>query len=674
MKKEHTMRNIGIFAHVDAGKTTTTERILYYSGISHRIGEVDRGTAIMDWMEQEQDRGITITSAATKLLWQGCEINIIDTPGHVDFTAEVERCLRVLDGGIAIFDAVNGVEAQSETVWKQAARYHIPRLVYINKMDRIGADFAHACDTIRNELDATLLILYIPVGAENTFCGVIDVLAQKMLTWDAADYGKEVHIHPIPDDMLAYAHSAHERLIQQLADESDEVAEQYLSEEVVDIDLCGRIIRDLVCSEKAFAVFCGASLKNIGIQPLLDAVIKYLPAPEEGAAIVAHSTKDANKSIRIPRDKEHALSALIFKIARDRERGEMVYARVYAGKMRAGQRIYNASKGVYERINQLRHMHANTSKIVSSIEAGDIGVVIGLKKSHTGDTITVKEHAHLLEHITFPQPVISSSIEPKSQSDRDSLKEVLGALSKEDPTFQWRDDIDTGELIIAGMGELHLDVLATRITHDFNIQARIGKPQVTYRETICNSITEKDTLALHLAGAEHKISYECSVVPYVHEKPENTVAVAVPNTISEHRERVADIVHTTLNAGFILGYPAIHIKVDVHITEIASDNVAMALESATAQIVSRLCQKAQPIQLEPIMSITITTPKEYVGDVLSGLQQRGGITSAIHSLPSGEKILAQAPLARLFGYSTVIRSATKGKGEFNIEFKQFAPL
>lgn len=688
MNTKQEIRNIGIFAHVDAGKTTTTERILYYSGVLHKIGEVDSGTAVMDWMAQEQNRGITITSAATKLLWRECQINIIDTPGHVDFTAEVERCLRVLDGGVAIFDAVNGVEPQSETVWRQAARYGIPRLVFVNKMDRVGADFDRACRSIVDVFGVRLLKLFIPVGAERDFQGVIDVLGQAMLWWGSEDQGKEVHRRDVPPQWQEDARQAYNELIEQLADESDTIAEQYLGGGEVDAELCHTIVRRLVHAEAAFPVFCGASLRNIGVQPLMDAIVAYLPPPDELPDIIATTTAAQDgaplQEVRIVRSVNQPLSALIFKISCDRGKGDFAYIRVYAGRLQAGQKIYNASLGIYERIHQLRLMHANSSTQVSEIVAGDIGVAIGFKKSRTGDTLTTKENAHLLENIIFPEPVISSSIEPQTQSDRDHLLQVLSILSKEDPTFRWKEDSDTGELIIAGMGELHLSVLSARIADDFKVAAKIGTPQVAYRERIQRVVRERSVLQFQLAGAEHRMAYTCTVGPTEHDdgvKNEITIRVGAGGTRltdgmmdAEQHAVAVRAAEGALNSGFLLGYPAIQTKVEMEIDEIVSGNATVAIEAAVSRVVSALCQRADPVQLEPVMTVSVITPREYVGEVLSGLQQRNGSTTGVRSLPSGEKITATAPLARLFGYSTAIRSATKGRGEFNITFARFAPL
>lgn len=716
MDKQQQRRNIGIFAHVDAGKTTTTERILYYSGMSHRIGEVDRGTAVMDWMEQEQNRGITITSAATKIHWRECEINLIDTPGHVDFTAEVERSLRVLDGGVAIFDAVNGVEPQSETVWRQAARYHIPRLLFINKMDRVGADFDFACRNISEELltmqsgtaaddgieveNRKLLKLTIPVGAEREFSGVIDVLRQQLLEWRSEDGGREVQRRELPAELKEEAAAAYQELIETLADKSDQIAEQYLNGKAISIALCQQVVRQLTIDEAAFPVFCGASLRNIGVQPLIDGVIDYLPAPEELSDITAHACgkESGDTEVRIKRNIAAPLSALVFKIAADRERGEIAYVRVYAGRMKSGDKLYNASLGIEERVHQLRIMHANSSTQVGEIAAGDIGVAVGLKRARTGDTMTTRGNPHLLEEIRFPQPVISSAIEPRSQSDRDHLLEVLKVLEREDPTFHWKDDLDTGELVISGMGELHLAVLATRITDDFKVVAKIGAPQVSYRERLQQTISESSTIELQLGGAEHRIGYQCSVGPAITtqesveadharaaiaEESENQIVIEIAeeitsdSTTARQNELAAarQAAEGVLAAGFLLGYPAIQTRVTVVITEILSVNPLLSIETAIGKVVAALCQRANPVQLEPVMTVTVVTPQECVGEVMAGLQQRGGVASGISTAHGGrERIIATAPLSRLFGYSTAVRSATKGRGEFSIEFKCFAPM
>lgn len=730
MGTQQQRRNIGIFAHVDAGKTTTTERILYYSGVSHRIGAVDRGTAVMDWMAQEQDRGITITSAATKIHWQGCEINIIDTPGHVDFTAEVERSLRVLDGGVAIFDAVNGVEPQSETVWRQATRYHIPRLIFINKMDRVGADFDYVCRNISEELlnghhdtdvasgrdrERKLLKLTIPVGSEREFGGVIDVLRQQLVEWRGDDDGRSVQRGEIPAELAEVAGAAYQELIEHLADESDQIAEQYLGGEAVGVGVCQEVIRRLTIAEMAFPVFCGASLRNIGVQPLMDGVVEYLPTPEELPYIIAragHEKRGETAEVRVERSVDGPLSALIFKIAADRERGEIIYIRVYAGRVKSGDKLYNASLGIEERVNQLRIMHANSSTQVGEIVAGDIGTAVGLKHSRTGDTLTTRGNPHLLEEILFPQPVISSAIEPRSQSDRDHLLEVLQILRREDPTFHWKDDLDTGELVISGMGELHLNVLATRITDDFKVTARIGAPQVNYRERLQQTVSEDGSVELQLGGVEHRVGYHCSVGPAVVaagivdasdgegeaaagatavKESDNQIIIEIAEEVagsgggdsgggtvmpqSELAVVAKQAVEEILAAGFLLGYPAIQTRIAFTIDEVLSANPTLAVEAAVSKIVTALCQRADPVRLEPVMTVTVATPQECVGEVVAGLQQRGGVTTGITATHGGrERIVATAPLARLFGYSTAVRSATKGRGEFSIEFNRFAPV
>ena len=673
------LRNIGIMAHVDAGKTTTTERILYYSGIIHRIGSVDEGSATMDWMEQEQNRGITITSAATRLRWHDMDINLIDTPGHVDFTVEVERCLRVLDGAIAIFDAVHGVEPQSETVWRQADHYRMARLIYINKMDRAGADFDAACADIGAKLRARVVPLMIPVGSGSNLQGCIDLLARKYMVWNSEDAGSSWEAREVPADMRIEVERRRDYIFTTLGDFSDDVAEEYVEHGDVSVDIAHREIRRLVIAQEIFPVFCGASLRNIGIQPLLDGVARYIPAPHELPPVELHSA-DRSKKISRPRNEREGLAALIFKINHDRESGDLAFVRLYCGALRAGDRVYNATKGRYERILRLLRAHADDTSAVRELRAGDIGVIGGLKYSQTGDTLTADKSDYLLEAIAFPHPVISAAIEPHSLSGRKELIEVLSFLEKEDPTFVWREHDETGELIISGMGELHLDVTTTKITDDYGLAVRVGKPQVSYRETIRHAYRHGERYTQNIHGDAHTIALSCAVRPLEAEgeaviEGDNVITIVEDDDAplaAEIRDGIERGARGALAGGFALGYPAIHIEVEIQIEQMDTQQPILISEGAAARAVYSACKAANPVTLEPIMRVAVITPEENVGEVVNCLQQRGGATHSIDGYHGRKVVTGEAPMANLFGFSTLIRSATKGRAGLHIGFLKYA--
>jgi elongation factor G len=666
------MHNIGIMAHIDAGKTTTTERILYYTGKSHRIGEVDDGEATMDWMEQEQNRGITITSAATTCFWKNEQINIIDTPGHVDFTAEVERALRVLDGAVAIFCAVGGVEPQSETVWHQADHYHVPRIAYVNKMDRIGADFYSVLDEMREKLGANPVPLFLPIGTESNFEGIIDLMSMERLDFDSETAGLEYKRSPLEGELQILAEEWHEKLIDALSAHSDEMTDLFLEGNNIPQDLIKKTIKKATLDQSIIPVFVGSSLKNVGVQPLLDGVLDFLPTPEELPAAIGHKVK-GGEEVPVEHDSSANALALVFKIQHDREAGPLSFIRVYSGSIKKGSAVLNINKKKRERVNRLLRMHSNRSESVDSLEAGDIGVVVGLKVSQTGDTLGNEGYQVLLEKMEFPEPVISVAIEPKTLSDQEKLRKVLDNLKMEDPTFEVKDNEETGQLIISGMGELHLDVLVTRITNDFKVDARVGNPQVSYRESISAENTQVEEFRRTLGGKENFAKITLKVEPA---EDGNHYASTVPESKlpREFSDAVARGVQGAFSSGIMYGYQAINIKatlVDAEYDELSS--TPFAYEAAGAMAFDNACRGASPQLLEPVMAIDIMVPKDYVGDVISNLTQRGGTVTSMESKPSAEHVHGTATLASMFGYSTTLRSSSQGRATFAMEFSHFAP-
>ena len=666
------MRNIGIMAHIDAGKTTTTERILFYTGKSHRIGEVDDGEATMDWMTQEQNRGITIQSAATTCYWNDIQINIIDTPGHVDFTAEVERSLRVLDGAVAIFCAVGGVEPQSETVWHQADRYHVPRIAYVNKMDRIGADFFEVIDEMKKKLGANPVPVQIPVGAESRFEAVIDLVMMEELHWESEKKGAEYTRKPIRAEMTETANQWRESLLDAVSGFSDEITELFLEGGEIPVELIKSVMREQTISRNIIPVFTGASLKNIGVQPLLDGIIEYLPAPWEVKPPVGHKVKD-DSEVEVAHNVDGDPLGLIFKIQYDREAGNLAYLRMYSGKITKGSAIFNIDKRKRERINRILRMHSNRSEDLSELKAGDIGVIIGAKLAQTGDTFGSEGNQIVLEKMNFPEPVISVAIEPKSLADRKKLNDILEILSKEDPTFTSKENEETGQMIIAGMGELHLDVLVTRILQDFKLEARIGKPQVSYRESVSKPVTHTEEYSRVLGGKDNFASVTLEVSPQERGKGNELVMgiseSALPRECLDALKRG---IQSSFGSGIMYGYPCYDIQVRVTDVVFKDDtSTAMAFEAAAAIGFDNACRKADPVLLEPIMVVDIMSPKEYVGDVISQLTARGGIVANLESRPTIEHVHATAPMEKMFGYSTALRSITQGRGTFAMEFAHY---
>ena len=668
------MRNIGIMAHIDAGKTTTTERILFYTGENHKIGEVDNGEATMDWMEQEQDRGITITSAATTCYWRDHQINIIDTPGHVDFTAEVERSLRVLDGGVAIFCAVGGVEPQSETVWKQAEKYKVPRIAFVNKMDRMGANFFAVIDDIKAKLGANPVPLFLPIGAENEFEGVIDLLNQKEIRFDQADKGVTIITSDVADERKELASQWRDSLLDNISAFSDEITELYLNGEEIPLDMIKATIRKATLEGKLLPVFVGSSLKNTGVQCLLDGVVDYLPAPDEmPPAIGVHAKK--GDQVEVPCNPSGRPLGLVFKIQNDPAAGSLCFIRMYSGSISNGTAVMNISKGKRERITRLFRMHANKQEAIDTLSAGDIGAVIGFKLAQTGDTIGNESFQVLLENIEFPEPVISVAIEPKTMSDRDKLKSVLEILSKEDPTFVAKESEETGQLIISGMGELHLDILVTRIVNDFKVAANVGNPQVSYKESITKEVTHVEKFDKVIANKENFAQITLRVAP-AGQGSENkfTYDEKLKKKLPmEFIEAVKRGVTGSFTSGSLFGYPMVEVAVelvDAEYNELTATE--FAYEAAGAMGFDNACREAAPVKLEPIMNVDIATPKEYIGEVISNMTARGGLVESLESRNGSEHVKAQAALAKMFGYSTTLRSLTQGRGTFSLSFSHFA--
>jgi elongation factor G len=667
------IRNIGIIAHIDAGKTTTTERILYYTGKTHRMGEVDDGEATMDWMDQEQERGITITAAATTCYWREFQVNIIDTPGHVDFTAEVERSLRVLDGAVAIFCAVGGVEPQSETVWHQADRYHVPRIAYINKLDRIGADFHGVLEEMRTKLGTLPLPLQLPIGAESEFEGVIDLVQMHEMRWSQEDQGATIFTTPIDASRQEMAKKGRENLLDQLTHISDELTDLYLRGAEIPTELLRKVARQGTLSRAFTPVLCGASLRNVGVQPLLDSVVDLLPSPLELPPVHGHHTKKGDV-VEIPCKPEAFALGLVFKLQANREAGNQCYLRMYSGKIKEGQTVYNIGKKKRERVSRLLRMHANHSQQIDQLTAGDIAVVIGLKNAQTGDTLGVEAFPILLEKMHFPEPVISVAIEPKTLSERKKLSEVLEILALEDPTFSVKENEETGELIISGMGELHLDVLVTRIFREYKVEARVGKPQVSYRETISAEATHTEKYHRMIAGKEHSANITIQVNPLARGEGNSFVSAlpedALPDELVSAVERG---VSAAFGSGVVYGYPAL----DIGVTLVQADyhpatSTAIAFEAAGAMAFDGACRKASPILLEPIMAVDVLSPSEFLGEVIGNLNARQGLILHVESKPGADHVKAQAPLVSMFGYSTVLRSATQGRATFTMEFSHFA--
>ena len=668
------IRNIGIMAHIDAGKTTTTERILFYTGENHRIGEVDNGEATMDWMQQEQDRGITITSAATTCFWKDHQINIIDTPGHVDFTAEVERSLRVLDGAVGVFCAVGGVEPQTETVWKQADTYSVPRIAFVNKMDRMGADFFAVLEDIKKKLGVEPVPLFIPVGAESSFSGVIDLIKEKYLTFSVTDQGSTIEEHEIPDSMIDLTAEWKEKLIDSVASFSDEITELYFEGEDIPRDMIISTLRKCTLERSLLPVFVGSSLKNVGVQTLLDGIVELLPSPLDLPPVEIINAKNPEKKEELRHNPNGPLEALIFKIQVDPQAGPLCFVRVYSGTLKKGVAVYNINKGKKERINRLVRMHAIREEDISELKAGDIGVIIGFKMAQTGDTIGAENHPFLMEEMKFPNPVISVAIEPNSTSDMAKLQKALETLSIEDPTFTYKEDNETGQLIISGMGELHLDVLVTRITKEMKIEARVGNPQVSYRECIKKENNGTEEWDRTIANKENIAKLSMTVKPNP-PKTGNTfhISAKTREIPEEILAAIKEGVEGAFRSGIKYGYECTDIDVDI--TAIEYDELTstpLAFTSCAAMAFDRICQEAGAIIMEPIMKVQASAPSEYIGDVISTITQRGGIVLSMENRNGSDTVVAECPLEKMFGYTTVLRSSTQGRGTFSMEFDHYA--
>ncbi|GAP05774.1 MAG TPA: elongation factor G [Anaerolinea thermolimosa] len=669
-------RNIGIIAHIDAGKTTTTERILFYTGKTYRIGSVDEGTTVTDWMVQERERGITIVSAAVTAEWKNHQINIIDTPGHIDFTAEVQRSLRVLDGGVVVFDATQGVEPQSETVWRQADRYHVPRICFINKMDRVGASYEYCIQSIRERLGANPIAMQLPIGVESSFVGVVDLLTRQAIYW-TDELGREPEVREVPPDMVDEVEAARETLVERICELDDDLTVKFLEGEPISVEELKAGLRKAVIANKAAPVFCGSSLRNKGVQPLLDAVVDYLPSPAD-IPPVKGTHPDTGEEITRPADDQAPVSALVFKIVTDPYVGRLAYFRVYSGTISTNQTVLNVVKGRRERIGRLLRMYADRREDVTEIPAGDIGAVLGLKDSFTGDTLCDPQFPIVLESISFPEPVIYVAIEPKTTADQDKMAEALRKLSEEDPTFRVRTDENTGQTIIAGMGELHLDVLVDRMLREFRVQANIGKPRVSYRETITVPVQKVDYRYVKQTGGKGMYGH----VVINMEPLETGSGVVFENKIfggaipNEFIPAVQKGVMEAAESGVLAGYPVTDIKVtliDGSYHEVDSNEMAFRMAAILA--FKEAFQKGSPVLLEPIMKVEVVVPEEFLGDVLGQLNARRGMILGMEMRPgNAQAARAMVPLAEMFGYATELRSATQGRGVFSMEFDHYAPV
>lgn len=668
------MRNIGIMAHIDAGKTTTTERILYYTGKIHKIGEIDDGAATMDFMKQEQERGITIASAAITTEWNNHIINIIDTPGHVDFTAEVERSLRVLDGAVAVICAVDGVQPQTETVWRQADEFNVPRICFVNKMDRIGADFYYCLNDIHEKFGIATIALQIPIGQGADFEGVIDLIRMKEIRWDAESEGEKFTETDVSEQNRAEAEKWREKLIDDVASSDDELGEIYLEGGEITEEMLKAAIRKGTISRAFVPFVLGSARHNQGVQPLIDAVIDYLPSPlDVPAAKGVHVKKDKEEDVEIPCDEKKMPLGLVFKIQYDREMGALCFVRVYSGKFTSGSQILNVGKKKRERINRILRVNANRMEQMESVSAGDIAVFVGLKLAQTGDTLGSEGFPILLENVKFPEPVISIAIEPETLSDKDKLVETLEIMSREDPTFTSHEDAETGQLIISGMGELHLDVLVTRMKEDFGVKAHVGAPQVTYRESVTSEAEVTTEWQKILAGKENSASLTVKIC-HNERGVGNTYSCAVDdkNIPEEIYDAIKSGITNSFSSGIQYGYPCADIGVTV--TAVGYNELSaspFAFTACAAQAFDEAARKASPELLEPVMNVDISCPTEFVGDAISQITQRGGMIQGQDSKANGEIVHCTAPMAKMFGFSTTLRSVTQGRASFSMEFAHF---
>jgi elongation factor G len=670
-------RNIGIMAHIDAGKTTTTERILYYTGRSYKIGEVDEGTATMDWMVQEQERGITITSAATTCFWRDCRINIIDTPGHVDFTVEVERSLRVLDGAVAILDAVAGVEPQTETVWRQADKYRVPRIIYVNKMDRTGADFYRALDMVRSRLGAVPVAIQLPLGREDGFRGIIDLVDQTAMQWPAADaeLGQTMERIPLPADQVAQVREFRERMLEALAEVDERVMEKYLGDEKISREEIQGAIRAGTLAMKLVPVLCGASFKNKGVQPLLDAVIDYLPSPLDIPPVQGLNAETREPEVRLASDSE-PFAALAFKLMNDPYVGQLTFLRVYSGTLESGAHVFNSSQSKKERVGRLLRMHANKREEIGGVAAGDIAAVVGLKFARTGDTLCDPDHPIVLEAMDFPEPVISVAIEPKTKADEERLGLSLNRLALEDPTFKVAVDAETSQTLISGMGELHLEIIVDRLLREFKVEANVGKPQVAYRETIRRKAFARGRFVRQTGGRGQYGDVELEIEPagpgkgFVFEN--RIVGGAIPR---EYVPAVEKGIREAMESGVLAGYPMVDVQVsllDGSYHEV--DSSEMAFKIAASMGFKDAVRRAGAVLLEPIMQVEVVTPEEYMGAVHGDLAARRGRIVSMEARGSSQVIRANVPLASMFGYATDLRSVTQGRATYTMQFARYEEI
>jgi len=673
-------RNIGIMAHIDAGKTTTTERILFYTGITYKIGEVHEGTAVMDWMEQEQERGITITSAATTCFWRDIRVNIIDTPGHVDFTAEVERSLRVLDGACAVFDAVAGVEPQSETVWRQADKYRVPRICFVNKMDRIGADFKRTLSQIETKLQGNPVAIQLPIGSEDKFRGVVDLVGMKAITYKDETMGADYDVSEIPADMMAEAQQYREKLIEKVSEHDDKLLEKYLggeaiSEEEIKAALRNRVIKSVREENAPFVVvICGSAFKNKGVQPLLDAVVDYLPSPIEVPPIMGIDPNAKEETlIERPASDEAPFAALAFKIMTDPFVGQLTFIRVYSGVLTSGSSVYNATKGRTERVGRLLKMHANKREEIKEVYAGDIAAAVGVKQVSTGDTLCDEKKPIILESMDFPEPVISLAIEPKTKGDQEKLGQGLAKLMAEDPTFRVRTDEQTGQVVIAGMGELHLEIIVDRLKREFSVEASVGKPQVAYKETLTRPADGEGRYIRQTGGRGQYGHAKIHLYPaepgtgYVFEN--EIVGGTIPK---EYIKPIDEGIKEALTRGILAGYPVDDVKIELYDGSFHDvDSSEMAFKIAGSMAFQDAAKKAKPVLLEPVMRVEVVVPKDYMGDVMGDLASRRGRIQSQEDRGGTQIINARVPLSEMFGYATDLRSRTQGRATYSMHFDRY---
>jgi len=674
-------RNIGISAHIDAGKTTTTERVLFYTGVSHKIGEVHDGAAVMDYMEQEQERGITITAAATTCFWKGMDnhypehrINIIDTPGHVDFTIEVERSLRVLDSAVAVYCAVSGVQPQSETVWRQMNRYRVPRIAFVNKMDRAGADFLRCVDQIRTRLKGNPVVIQLPIGAEESFSGIVDLISMKAIRWDDETQGMRFEYQEIPEDMRAQSDEYRTRMIEAAADANEELLHKYLEEGTLPTDDVRRGLRERAIRNEICLVTCGSAFKNKGVQAVLDAVIDYMPSPAE-VADVRGQTEDGDEITRAPTD-EAPFSALAFKILNDPFVGNLTFFRVYSGTLSSGDQVYVPNRTRKERIGRLLQMHASERAEIKEVRAGDIAAAVGLKDVTTGDTLCDPDEVIVLEKMEFPEPVISVAVEPKTKADQEKMGIALQRLAKEDPSFRVSSDAESGQTIISGMGELHLEIIVDRMKREFKVEASVGKPQVAYRETIRKSVEQEGKFVRQTGGRGQYGHVWLRLEPLPEGKGYEFVNEIVGGTVPrEYIPAVDKGVKEALQTGVIAGFPIVDVRVAITDGSYHDvDSNEMAFKIAGSMAFKEGFARAKPVLLEPIMNVEVVTPEEYSGDVIGDLNRRRGQITGMDESPSGKIVTAEVPLAEMFGYATTVRSMSQGRATFTMEFKKYVEV